>query len=256
MASQRGFGPLDLDAIDVLGSDHFSQLRARVCGFGVSAVGRADEFAIRFERDLGVPFPLEVCCGGSYQATGTHGLFLDWLYTSYDHPDARERMKRWPRGSVWVGACEARPGHRWLYLVGDEAIEAFRQQAAYLQPVVPIPRGLRRWFGAIAGLHRYRLADGRAGLTMTVPGSPPSRAAMEGAFFIGSLGRIRSSLCLDWAGGVLARLWTLLLRRHRNRDGIRVVHARKIQRFVDRVWRRPWLDPPALKLRQSDDGES
>ena len=250
LASSRGYGPLDLDAIDVEGGEQLPLFTTRVRGFGVSGARRVDDFSSHFERELGVPFPLEVCCGDPYQGSGAHGLLLDWLYTSYDLPDARERMKRWPRASVLVGDCEAQPTSRRVFLVGDAAIASFRSQAAYLQPLLPVPTGMERWLGALAGLHRYRLPDGRTGLAMAIPGSPPSRPAMDRAFFVGSLGRIRSALTFEALGGLLAGLITTLLRRHRNRDGIRVVHARKIQRFVDRSWREPWLGPAALTLRK------
>jgi uncharacterized protein (DUF362 family) len=250
IASERGFGPLDLDAIDLVTEVPLETLKLRVEGFGPRGLIPVDRFGEHFERVTGYPFPIEVKVGGDYDATGAAGIVLDWLYTAWDHPDRREKMKAWPPASVLVGDCTDVPGHARVFLVGNRAIEAFRRRVTFAT-TVRIPASIQKVLGGLAAIHRYKLDGGRTGWAVEIPGDPPSLRDLAIGFFLGSVGRMRASmmrsrlLAQSYVFGTLAAL----RRRRRNRDGIAVVHARKIERLSRRSWRLLHAPSERLQLR-------
>lgn len=256
LAAARGFGPLDPDRIDVGGDADLDRLSTRIRGFGTQGLCRVDEFPERFARDCGAVFPLEVKAGGVYEAAAGAGVLLDWLYTSYDHPRYRERMKWWPRASLLVGLVEDRPLHSRVYLVGDRAIASFSEMCDFMQPAMMLPLSLRRVLPSSLRLYRYRLRGGGRGWATSIPGNPPSRQAISWALFFGSLGRVRPPLlgAIPAPAEAFYQLLAAVLRRRRNRQGIRVVHARKMERMLQRPWRLRWGLPGALTRRQRGSG--
>ena len=257
IASSRGFGPIDEELIELGGDADLEAAATRIRGFGATGLRRADEFSEFFARYTGSTFPVEVQCGGMYEAAAGPGVFLDWLYTSFDHPKFRERMKWWPHCSVLIGDVCDRPQHSRVYLVGDRAIESFQAMTDFMQPALMVPMSARRHLPRSLGLYRYRLKGGGRGWATSISGNPPSRQAISWAFFLGSFGRIRPPLLGAFPLPMEAyyQVVAALLRHRRNRRGIRVVHARKIERMVKRAWRLKVGLPAPLKLR-SDKGSA
>lgn len=250
IASARGFGPLDLDGIDLVTEVPLSTLQLRVEGFGGLGLMRVDRFGKHFERVTGYPFPLEICCGPPYEPAGSAGILLDWLYTAWDDPDRREKMKAWPPASVLVGEVDEIPSHPRVFLIGDRAIAAFRRRFTF-KTTVRLPASIHKVVGGVAAVHRYKLDGGRTGWAVEIPGDPPSLRDLILGLFQGSLGRLRASVMrLDvvietYVFGTL----TVLRRQRLNRDGIPVVHARKIERLKQRAWRLEAGAPERLRLR-------
>jgi len=257
MAAARGFGPLSQDEIDVGGDADLDRLTTRVRGFGSQGMCRVDEFPERFARDCGAVLPLEVKAGGVYEAAAGAGVLLDWLYTCYDHPRYRQRMKWWPPASLLVGSVEDRPLHSRVYLVGDRAIASFSEMCDFMQPALMLPLIIRRILPSSLRLYRYRLQGGGGGWATSIPGNPPSRQALSWALFLGSLGRVRPPLlgAIPAPAEAFYQLLAAVLRKRRNRHGIRVVHARKMARMLARPWRLRWGLPAALTTRPRASGE-
>ncbi len=251
IASARGFGPIGEDLIELGGDADLDVAATRIRGFGSPGLRRADEFGSFFARYSGSIFPVDIQCGGVYESAAGPGVFLDWLYTSFDHPKFRERMKWWPCCSVLIGDVVDRPRNPRVYLVGDRAIESFREMTDFMQPALMVPLSARRHLPRSLGLYRYRLKGGGRGWATSISGNPPSRQAISWSFFLGSLGRIRPPLLGAFPLPMEAfyQVVAALLRRRRNRRGIRVVHARKIERMLKRAWRVKVGLPAALKLR-------
>ncbi len=251
IAASRGFGPIDQELIELGGDADLAAATTRIRGFGPTGLRRADEFGGFFARYSGSSFPVEVQCGGVYESAAGPGVFLDWLYTSFDHPKFRERMKWWPPCSVLIGDVAARPRNPRVYLVGDRAIESFRAMTDFMQPALMMPLSARRHLPGALGLYRYRLKGGGRGWATSISGNPPSRQAISWAFFLGSFGRIRPPLLGAFPLPMEAfyQVVAALLRQRRNRRGIRVVHARKIERMLKRAWRVKVGLPAALTLR-------
>ena len=248
LAAARGYGPLDLDAIDLVSEEPLATLRLRVRGFGGSGFMRVDRFGEHFEAQTGHPFPLQITAGEPYDVPGTCGVLLDWLYTAYDDPLKRERMKRWPPGSVFVGVVTEEPTRARVFVVGDRGVASFAARAAGYRRLIQLPESVHKALGGPRGLARYRLADGRMGWAVEIPGDPPSHRDLILGFFVGSLGRLRASMMrLDlMIESYLHGTMAALRRRRRNAGGIAVVHARKIKRLLARPWRQRTLESPRL----------
>jgi len=251
LANSRGFGPIDPKLIDLGGDADRELSRKRIRGFGSSGLRRVDEFGESFASYCGTSFPFEVLCDGFYESAGDPGVFLDWLYTSFDHPRFRERMKWWPECSVLIGKVAQRPRHARVYLIGDRAIESFRDMTDFMQPALMLPLSARRHLPSSLGLYRYRLKGGGRGWVTSVSGDPPSRQAISWAFFLGSIGRVRAPLlgALAMPMEAFYQVVAAVLRHRRNRRGLRVVHARKIERMLNRPWRLKVGLPAALSPR-------
>jgi uncharacterized protein (DUF362 family) len=251
IAADRGFGPLDLDAIDLETEEPLERLAARVRGFGASGLMPVDRFGGYFQQTTGAPLPLQIVAGEPYDGVGSCGILLDWLYTAFDVPAKRDAMKSWPTASVFVGAVQEDPAHDLVYLVGDRAIASFRARVQLLQTRFRRPRWLAGVLPGIDGIVRFGLPDGRLGWAIEIPGDPPSHRDLTFGFFLGSRGRLRGSLLrLDLTlETLLFGTVTLLRRMLRNRGGMPVVHARHIARLQDRPWRIAWAEPARLKRR-------
>ena len=250
IASERGYGPLDPDEIDLRTEVPLETLQLRARGFGPHGLMRVDRFGEFFERVTGYPFPLDIRCGPPHEAAGSAGILLDWLYAAWDDPDRREKMKAWPPASVLVGEVGEIPSHPRVFLVGDRAIAAFRKRFTF-KTTVRLPASIQKVFGGVAAVHRYKLDGGRTGWAVEIPGEPPGHRDLFLGLFLGSLGRLRTAVMrLDvvietYVFGTL----TVLRRRRLNRDGIPVVHARKIARLERRAWRLLHGPPSRLALR-------
>jgi uncharacterized protein (DUF362 family) len=248
LANSRGFGPIDAQLIDLGGDADQETSRKRIRGFGSTGLRRVDEFGDFFARYCGARFPFEVLCGGVYESPAGPGVFLDWLYTSFDHPKFRERMKWWPECSILIGDVVQRPRHSRVYLIGDRAIESFRETTDFMQPALMLPLSARRHLPRSLGLYRYRLKGGGRGWATSVSGNPPSRQAISWALFLGTFGRVRAPLlaALPLPVEAFHQVVAAVLRHRRNRRGLRVVHARKIERMLHRSWRKKFGLPAAL----------
>ncbi len=251
LAAERGFGSIEEADIEIGGDVDLQRAALQVVGFGPHVVGRVDDFSKRFERYCGAALPLDIHCGGFYEEAAGAGVLLDWLYSSFDHPRFRERMKRWPRCSVFVGEVQERPRNERIYLVGDRAIASFAAQTDFMQPALKLPLFIQRQLAGSFGLYRYRLKGGGRGWVTAISGNPPSRQAISWAFLLGSLGRISPPLLGALPSPVEAcyQLFARLLSKRRNRHGIRLVHARKMARTLRRPWRLGAGAPVSLALR-------
>ncbi len=85
LASQRGYGPLELSAIDVLGDISLSALQEKT-----------ETWKTGFIRVDDVDCGIEVLTGEPYCTGGCHGVFLDWLYMIKDRkPDLWKTLPPW-----------------------------------------------------------------------------------------------------------------------------------------------------------------
>lgn len=129
MAQERGWGPASAAQIELGGAglqavQQLSQ-KTKFWDMGSAAV---QEFAHRFERDNpGLKFPLEIISGPPYEAAGSHGLLLEWLYQNYDFPQRRPLMARWPKLSVCVGGLTTFPLHYVVAVIGAKARQAMNK---------------------------------------------------------------------------------------------------------------------------------
>jgi uncharacterized protein (DUF362 family) len=249
MLSERGYGSLSLDDIAVDGDVTLEEVQDRLLGFGPRPPAAAD--ACRwFEDRTGMRPGIVVRCTAP-EGDACETLVAERLAAAWDSPDARERLKFWPPTVIRVGpgAVPLDPGVH--HLVGGAAIEAFRRDHPKTRTLLRLPDRLaRRWDGP-SELLRWRRQDGESGFALAIDGDPPSARALQRSLYLGSLGRIRSPWGGFWSRvlHLLEGFGAMLRRAIRNRDGVPVVHARKIPRLRGRAWRRRWAAPPALELR-------
>jgi uncharacterized protein (DUF362 family) len=247
LLAERGYGSLDLDGIDLDGDVGLDILRDRLLGFGPPAPPLS-EAAERYEAATGIAAAVVVRSSVGDDDPCAR-LVADRLAAAWDDPDSREALKTWPRTVLRIGdgACPSDAGTQ--HLVGDAAVEAFRRDHPEARTVLRLPRWLRRWDGPTEVL-RWRRADGQRGNAFALPGAPPTARALQRSLFVGSWGRIRGPWGRFWwsMGHALASLGTTVRRSIRNREGVPVVHARKIARLRTRPWRLRWATPPALEL--------
>ncbi|MEE2827806.1 MAG: DUF362 domain-containing protein [Myxococcota bacterium] len=252
MASERGYGPLDLGDIDLHSELDFSRTRLQVQGFSGGGPSSAGNFVRWYREETGFALALEVLEGdGEDQATARR--LLNWLMASWDLPESREAMKHWPALSIVVGRNEDSPRSARILLVGDAAIQDFSNHVVTLRCWLRIPPVLQPFLAGLSSLLRFRLRDGRTGWAVTLPGGVPSLRLLGLAIRVASLGKMASPLLAAeglW-GRSLLQLRTLLRRRRKNRLGIPVVHARKIRRLQGRSWRQLWAQPERLQLRET-----
>jgi len=85
IAHERGYGPLDLSAIDVVGDISLPSLQEKTKGWKTGFI-RVDE----------VECGVEVLTGEPYCTGGCHGVFLDWLYMIKDrNPELWKNLPSW-----------------------------------------------------------------------------------------------------------------------------------------------------------------
>jgi len=85
MALERGYGPLDLSAIDIEGDTSLPSIQEKTKGWKTGFM-RVDE----------VNCGIEVLTGEPYCTGGCHGVFLDWLYMIKDRkPELWKKLPSW-----------------------------------------------------------------------------------------------------------------------------------------------------------------
>jgi uncharacterized protein (DUF362 family) len=106
LAHERGYGPLSMGEIEVVGDANMAELKAR-------AAQRPNGF-IRVDR---LPCNLRILTGEPYCHAGCQGIFLDWLYMIKDRNP--KRFENLPHFPVVIGKYEGDvPGNRAIY-IGD-----------------------------------------------------------------------------------------------------------------------------------------
>ncbi len=243
LAAARGFGPGRIADVE------FGGLRPEDFEAKRAALGprppRLPELLPWIAERLGHPLPLAVAVGeGAEEAKAVVARsLLRWV----DVPEARKRAHRWGSVAIVVGSPAELPSARHLVLAGDAAIARFR--AADLYPITwyrlpPITRSLPVALHAISGPGGQRWA-------WEVPGEVPRTDGLEATLLIASGFRLRAPLLWEWFS-VRRRLWrwmAAIQRARRNREGVPVVHARKIARLLGRSWRLALPPDPRLELR-------
>ena len=250
-AAARGYGSLGLEDYSLESEVDFSTTRLRLSGYGPTPPRSVGEFSAWYQRRTGFALAVEVLPGQPQESSGASRI-LAWLMTSWDEPCARESMKSWPALSLVIGVNEGGARYPRVALLGDGAIADFSRHCVARQTMVSVPKAVRQWVGGVSELIRFRRRDGRRGWAIAIPGDPPTLGEVSLALALFSLGRIRSPLLkLD---GLIDRCWfrtvSFLKRRRRNRQGVAVVHARKIRRLQSRPWRRLWAQPVRLRFRK------
>jgi len=87
LAHERGYGPLDLEEIDISGDISLSSLQDKTKDWNTGFI-RVDDV------DCGI----EVLSGEPYCTGGCHGVFLDWLYMIKDRKqELWEHLPPWRR---------------------------------------------------------------------------------------------------------------------------------------------------------------
>lgn len=94
LASQRGYGPLDLTEIDIRGDISLPALQERTKDWKTGFI-RADDIACGIRVLSGEPY----CTGGC------HGVFLDWLYMIKDR-----KPELWKKLPPWTAVIGKYPG--------------------------------------------------------------------------------------------------------------------------------------------------
>lgn len=85
LAQERGYGPLDLDQIEITGDASLDKMQERTKHWKTGYI-RVDEV------DCG----MKVLTGEPYCTGGCHGVFLDWLYMIKDRkPELWEKLPPW-----------------------------------------------------------------------------------------------------------------------------------------------------------------
>ncbi len=191
IAGKRGLGPTSLDEIEILGCS-LAELTAHRPK-SPSGLIPVDRFAERFEHETGQLFPLEILAGTPYDAAGNHGIFLDWLYLSFDHLSTRRQMARWPNVSVTIGSDWPDPLYPTLFLVGDRAIATFESRFKQLSRQ-RLPHWLWKQLRGIRTRYRYLHPSGTIGTAYAIPGNPPSHRDLIAGFALGSRFKMRVSL--------------------------------------------------------------
>jgi uncharacterized protein (DUF362 family) len=234
IAHARGYGPIDLDAIDVVGDVTIDELRARLAKVE-NGFFPVDKFGERYHRDTGLDFPMEILTGPPYEHAGAHGVLLDWLYMTHDFPEARDGISRWPRGTCVAGEFQGFPKNSLVYCVGKRACAKFRSQVQSLFGLrIPLPvwkqlRGFR-------SVERWRKGK-RRGIAFFFEGDPPSHKDLVLGFFLASLGRMRvplfrPDLIFD---SYVKMMGTVSRHRKNNAGGIPIVETRDIARVRART---------------------
>lgn len=234
LAAERGWGPLDLAAIDLTTEVPLDELRETARGFGHHGGIDVTTFPEKYERETATPLPVEIISGPPYEHAGAQGVVLDWLYFSYDIPWRRTRMAAWPPMAFLVGEFDRLPTDpdAQVYVVGVRACHQF-MQTVRVERRIDVPRFVRRVFGGISAWVRYTRPDGRRGWAVLIEGNPPTHRDLILAIAVGSRGRtlapfFRLDLIFD---SYVRMLGTQARRWWRNRRPPPVIAAADIARM-------------------------
>lgn len=85
IANKRGYGPIDLEDIEITGDFPLEEIQART-----------KEWDIGEMKVENVDCAVKVLCGEPYCQGGCHGVFLDWLHMIKDRkPEKWDRLPEW-----------------------------------------------------------------------------------------------------------------------------------------------------------------
>ncbi len=105
IAHERGYGPLDLEDIEIEGDISLAEVQKRTHNLDLGMV-RVDEVECNIRTLVGEPY----CTGGC------HGIFLDWLYMFKDRkPTLWNNMPHW---TVVIGQYSGDVSARRLMVIG------------------------------------------------------------------------------------------------------------------------------------------
>lgn len=238
IANERGWGPASSSQIELggAGAEAVGQLaqKSKFWDMGVIAV---QEFPHRFERDNpGLKFPFEILSGSPYEPAGAHGLFLDWLYQSYDFPHRRASMARWPKLTVCMGALGAFPSNYVVCAIGSKAQQSLSRIASHTRTILKL--------GPTA-VHTMQLKNGRHHLVVT---TSSDKVGVARAMMLASLGRARTHLTrIAFALDKTLFIWRTRWRMSRHRQGKSLPFV-----MTSRMPQNNWW---ALNLRSAADAE-
>lgn len=186
-AAERGWGP-----------ERFSQIE--IGGAGLEAIGQLAqktkfwdlgflslrEFGQKFSRENpGLEFPIEIISNPATDSVGVDGLFLDWLYLTYDFPARRSKIAHWPKCSVLIGDIAHFPHRTAVYVLGDTAIRSLDKITSESRLFFKFDR---------YEIRVAKLKNGKKHVLIRVKGSPPRLRNLIFAFALGSLGRMRTRI--------------------------------------------------------------
>lgn len=106
LAYERGYGPLDLDDIELSSDIPLDEIQKKTKGWdtGFISVDKAD-------------CALRILCGEPYCTGGCHGVFLDWLYMIKDrNPKLWKKLPEW---TVVIGKYQDDVTARRLMIIGS-----------------------------------------------------------------------------------------------------------------------------------------
>ncbi len=136
LAHERGYGPLDLQEIEVVGDVTLEEARKKTETMETGLI-RVDEV------DCGI----KVICGEPYCRGGCHGLFLDWLYMIKDRKP--ELWKNLPPWTVVIGKYAGDVDARKLMIIGtcsEIRGKAGARKAKKIKGCPPKHKDLVLWF--------------------------------------------------------------------------------------------------------------
>jgi len=191
IAMERGWGPQNSKKIALggAGEEGIALLREKTAHWDSGFI-RLEQFAEKYAQENGgLSFPWEIISGTPYEAAGTHGMLLSWLYSAYDNRAKRLSMTRWPKASIVLGETSRLPQHGLVLLLGDRAIASFKKQTT--EAHLLISQGSR-------SLWKVRLRNSRTHIVAMQEGSPPTLQDLNLFFFMASLGRVKTNL-LRWS---------------------------------------------------------
>lgn len=239
IASERGYGPLWADEIELGGDVKVGELASRVRSFGDTGFMPVTDFPKRFEREVRQPCPVEVIGAPPWDVAGSHGLVLDWLYMTYDFRERRRDMAEWPPLSIVCGGfggdAAPPPSNERVFVIGDRAIEAWRA-LGWGGFGLTLPGFVRRLVRGPSRVERFTAPEGRKGWAWLVPGDPPTHRDVLLAIALGTGLRVRPplvrlDLLLDsYVRSVATRLGRIL----RNLGGAASLEADAIPRLAAR----------------------
>jgi uncharacterized protein (DUF362 family) len=106
LAHERGYGPLDLEEIEIKGDVSLEEIRTKT-----------KDWKTGFMRVDQVDCNMEVLCGQPYCTGGCHGVFLDWLYMIKDRKP--KLWKNWPPWTVVIGKYDGDVSAERLMVIGS-----------------------------------------------------------------------------------------------------------------------------------------